>query len=167
MNSCNAQAAARSRNFREFWPQYRKIAVVCGSGNNGGDGYEFASTAMDAGYEVEVRYNNEPKTSEARKAHKAFSDRGGKLEANQFGRDCSKFDVVIDALLGIGLNRKITGQMADAINIINHTAKRVMSLDIPSGVDSDSGGLAGHAIKAATTVTFISPKVGLLVSASQ
>ena len=150
------------KKFQEYWPQFRKIAVVCGSGNNGGDGYAFASTALDAGYEVEVRYNNEPKTSEALKARKAFSDRGGKLEANQFGRDCSKFDVVIDALLGIGLNRKITGQMADAINIINHTAKRVMSLDIPSGVDSDSGGLAGHAIKAATTVTFISPKVGLL-----
>lgn len=150
------------RKFQEFWPQHRTIAVACGSGNNGGDGYEFASAALDAGYEVEVRYGKEPKTPEARKACQAYGDRGGKLAADQLGRDCSGFDVVIDALLGIGLNRKVTGQMADAIKIINQTARHVMSLDLPSGVDSDSGELAGHAIKAASTVTFISPKIGLL-----
>ncbi|MDE0309413.1 MAG: NAD(P)H-hydrate dehydratase [Acidiferrobacterales bacterium] len=146
---------------RELWPQCRKIAVLCGSGNNGGDGYVFASEALDAGMDVEVRFTNEPKTTQARTAKEKFQDRGGKLAPDRLDSGCSEFDVVIDALLGIGLNKKITGRMADAVNVVNRTSKRVMSLDVPTGVDSDSGALVGPAVVAGATVTFISPKLGL------
>ena len=148
--------------YQELWPQCRNIAIICGAGNNGGDGYEFASAALDAGFDAEVRYTNDPKTPEARMARDKYQSRGGKLVPNHFDSKCSEFDVVIDALLGIGLNKQITGRMADAVNVINQTAKRVMSLDIPTGVDSDSGSLAGPVVKADATVTFISPKLGLL-----
>ncbi len=148
--------------FRELWPQCRKIVVICGSGNNGGDGYVFASEALDAGFDVEVRFIKDPKTTDARKAREKYQNRGGRLVPERFDSECSEFDVVIDALLGIGLNKQITGRMADAVNAINRTAKRVMSLDVPTGMDSDSGTLAGPAVRADATVTFISPKIGLL-----
>ncbi len=148
--------------FRQLWPQCRNIAVICGSGNNGGDGYVFASEALGAGFDVEVRFTNEPKTMDARIAREKYQNRGGRLVPDRFDSECSEFDVVIDALLGIGLNKQIAGRMADAVNVINQTAKRVMSLDIPTGVDSDTGALAGPAVWADATVTFISPKIGLL-----
>ena len=144
--------------FQELWPQCRKIVVLCGSGNNGGDGYIFAEQARNAGLDVEVRYDNEPKTPEAQMACKSY---GGTLVANSLDKDCSEFDAVIDALLGIGLNKNVEGLLADTIKIVNETARKVMSLDVPTGVNSDTGELAGSAIKADSTVTFISPKIGL------
>lgn len=148
--------------FQELWPQCRKIAVICGAGNNGGDGYVFASEALGAGFDVEVRFASDPKTKDARMAREEYQNCGGRLVPDRFDSECSEFDVVIDALLGIGLNKQISGRMADVVNAVNQTAKRVMSLDVPTGVDSDSGALAGPAIRADTTVTFISPKIGLL-----
>ncbi len=147
--------------FQELWPQCRRITVLCGTGNNGGDGYVFASEALSAGLDVEVRFTGDPKTTDARMAREKYQNRGGKLVSDCFDSECSEFDVVIDALLGIGLNKQIDGRMADAVNAINRTAKRVMSLDVPTGVDSDSGRLVGPAVRADATVTFISPKIGL------
>ena len=144
--------------FKELWPQCRSIVVLCGSGNNGGDGYIFAEQARRAGHDVEVRCSNEPKTPEAQMACKAYK---GSPVAKSLDKDCSEFDAVIDALLGIGLNKDVEGLLADAIKVVNDTAMRVMSLDVPTGVNSDTGELAGSAIKADSTVTFISPKIGL------
>ena len=148
--------------FIEHYPETEYIAVVCGAGNNGGDGYVFANAARSEAIDVEVFYTAEPKTLVARRAYEKFRKQRGKLKPVKSVRDFSMYDAVIDAMVGIGLKNSISSELAQVIERINDTARLVVSLDVPSGIDADTGEVLGAAVKAGMTISFLCAKPGLL-----
>lgn len=145
---------------REFWPEARRVAVVCGGGNNGGDGYVVARLALDAGLTVYLYQSRSSLTSTAQEqANKVLNRKELKhFEPNDF----PPVDVVVDALLGIGIKGEVRKTAADAIEAINQQKAPVLALDLPSGLNGDTGIPASKAVKAALTITFIAVKQGLL-----
>ncbi|WP_178862105.1 NAD(P)H-hydrate dehydratase [Thiomicrorhabdus cannonii] len=147
---------------RQCYPQARKLLVLCGAGNNGGDGLIVAQLAAMAGMKVTLHLTTAPQNlhGDAAKAYR---------ELNALGIDCQAFqpsqladcDVVVDALFGIGLNRLITGEMAELVEQVNASGKPVLAIDIASGIHADTGCVLGHAIRAQHTCTFITHKPGL------
>ncbi len=143
------------------------MVVLCGSGNNGGDGYVVAKCAQAIGLEVVVVQASEPKTRDAIQVCHEFVDRGGSIITS----DTNDIEVlqsaglIIDGLFGTGLNRAPSGFYADLIRVANQASCLadcpVVALDIPSGLDSDTGFAFDPCIKAAMTVTFIGKKFGL------
>lgn len=158
------QRAGRAafRLLRKKWPQARRIAVVCGTGNNAGDGYVVARDALEAGYRVEA-FSVAPSSKlrgDALMAYSSYCDRGGAV--SPYAADVlDGFEVVVDALLGTGLDREVEGLFANAIEAINAFPGGVLALDIPSGLNADTGCRMGTAVRADQTVTFIALKRGL------
>ena len=148
---------------RRRWPDCRMLEVFCGSGNNGGDGYVLAGLALQAGFKVNVHAigDVDALTGDARISCRDFKQAGGavgKFSANlSLPGEC----VIVDALLGTGLNRQVGGDYATAIAAINAAAGRVLAVDLPSGLHADTGCAMGDAVKADATVTFIGLKCGL------
>lgn len=145
------------------YPLARRVVVVCGAGNNAGDGYVVAKLAMQAGLEVSVVSLIDPAKllDDAKMAWKdwhSLSHQLVKLSEGLLG----KADVVIDALLGTGLSRDVQGKWAETIHAINQASVAVISVDIPSGLYADTGRVAGCAIHASSTVSFIGLKKGML-----
>ncbi|MBL6985798.1 MAG: NAD(P)H-hydrate dehydratase [Methylobacter sp.] len=148
---------------KKHWPDARSIAVFCGSGNNAGDGYVIAKLGLDAGLEVCVYAvsDTEKLNGDALTAYRQYSQSDGKVLPFQTGQSFNA-DVLVDALLGTGLDRPVTGLYADAIQAINAHSSPVIAVDIPSGLNADTGNVMGCAVKAACTMTFIGLKQGLL-----
>ncbi len=144
------------------WPEVRKIAVLCGGGNNGGDGYVVARRALDARLQVQVFALSPPDQlrGDARQACEAYLAAGGRIDEGP-GVELTDFDVVVDALLGTGLDREVTGGYAEAIAAINGFSGGVLAIDIPSGLHADSGAVMGCAVEADATVSFIGLKQGM------
>lgn len=144
------------------WPEIRNLIIFCGAGNNGGDGYVIARLAHQQGINVRVYYLSEPDSlpDDSRKAHADCVAAGVQVEAYS-GQSLDEADVIVDALLGTGLQREITGEWQKAIEAINHCDKPVVSVDIPSGIHADTGQAMNIAVKADCTVTFIGLKRGL------
>ena len=143
------------------WPQAQRIVVVCGPGNNGGDGYVFARYALDSGRDVRLVHlqGHEPRSDLALRAHEDCRSRGGK--ARVFDGMLPPADLVVDALFGIGLDRAPDAEAARLIEAINlHPAPR-LALDVPSGIDVARGSAPGAAVRATRTLEFIAPKAGL------
>lgn len=144
-----------------MWPRGRVLAVVCGPGNNGGDGYVLARLARAAGWEVRLAAVTDPGALQG-DAARAWGDwraaGGGVVSLDAALEGC---DVIVDALLGTGLGRPVEGAMAEAILRINAVGVPVLSLDIPSGLGADTGAVLGRAVRARATVTFIGLKLGL------
>lgn len=151
---------------RRRWPRARRLAVVCGSGNNAGDGYVVARLARAAGWQVDV-YQIGERGRLTGDALAAFTALGGAGVAPQplAGQRLDQVDVVIDALLGIGLDREVTGAWRAAIEAINASGRPVVAIDVPSGLDADTGAVMGVAVRAALTVTLIGLKRGLFTGA--
>jgi len=148
------------------WPQARRIAVVCGAGNNGGDGYVLARLARAAGLEALVFAAAPPDklTGDARRAQEEWLATGG--SAHPFAADAlSGSDLIVDALLGIGLTGALRPDALAVIRAINAAKRPVLALDIPSGVDADSGAVREAAVRAEITVTFVGFKSGLFLGA--
>lgn len=144
------------------YPNIRSIAVFCGSGNNAGDGYIVARLALEAGMSTQV-YSVSPVEKlhgDALTAFQEYKKSNGKLIAYQEGMTCDA-ELVIDALLGTGLDRQVKGSYEEAIQTINSKPDPVVSLDIPSGLNADTGMAMGIAVYADITVTFIGLKQGL------
>ncbi|MGR8941199.1 MAG: NAD(P)H-hydrate dehydratase [Gammaproteobacteria bacterium] len=146
----------------EKWPKARTVAVFCGSGNNAGDGYVIARLAAAAGLRAEVISVGDPDKlkGDALTACRDFVQSGGAITPFQAGRRIEA-DVLVDALLGTGLDRPVTGLYAEAIAAINRAQIPVVAVDIPSGLHADTGNALGSAVKADCTVTFIGLKQGL------
>ncbi len=148
------------------WPNARTITVFCGAGNNAGDGYLIATLALQAGFNVTVYalMDSTELTGDALTASQIYQQANGVISAfsEQF---TEKPDVIVDALLGTGLNRSITGQYAKAITVINAEECPVLAVDIASGLQADTGNSMGCAVKANVTVTFIAQKQGLFTAA--
>lgn len=149
-------------HIRTVWPDARSLCVLCGGGNNGGDGYVIARLAMQAGWQVTLlSLGDVLRLQDA--AEQAFSDfmaAGGRAQA--FEGLLPIADVMVDALLGTGLDRNVGGAYADAIALLNQQDAPVVAVDIPSGLHADTGQPCGCAVEADLTVTFIGWKAGLL-----
>ena len=155
------------------WPEARRILVLCGTGNNGGDGWVLARLADKAGLECRVAVFGDPAriAGAARMAYDAWceSNRGAHVNAetlNAGDLEIGACDIVIDALTGIGLSGPARADFVELIKLVNGSAVPVVSLDVPSGVDADTGSVIGSAIQATTTMTFIAHKPGLLTGAA-
>jgi len=150
---------AAYRVLRYRFPLARRLVVYCGSGNNGGDGYVLAALAMRAGLSVRLVAVGEAKSNTARQALAGFREAGGAPEA--FDADAAPVaDVMVDALLGTGLERAPAGDYARAIEQINRSGRPVLALDIPSGLQADTGAALEPCIRAEATATFIGRKLG-------
>ncbi len=147
---------------KKKWPDARSVAVFCGSGNNAGDGYIIAKLALDAGFNVCVYVVSEPDKlkGDALAAYRQYTQADGKVMSFQAGQPVNA-DVLVDALLGTGLDRSVTGLYAEAIQAINAHSAPVIAVDIPSGLNADTGNTMGCAVNADYTVTFIGLKQGL------
>ena len=148
--------------FRKKWPDTQSVAVFCGAGNNAGDGYIIAGLALEAGLKVSVYSLSDPANlkGDALAACQSYVDAKGEIISFQ-GDEVIDVDVIVDALLGTGLDRPVTGLYALAIQIINKASARVIAVDSPSGLNADTGNVLGCAVKADCTVTFIGLKQGL------
>ncbi len=138
------------------------ILVLAGPGNNGGDAFVAATQLKAWWYKVDVVFTGDPKqlSNDARAAYQAWTDAGSTcLDAiPEHGR----WGLVIDGLFGIGLTRPLEGAYAELVNQANRLGIPILALDIPSGLNADSGHAMGPVIRAAHTVTFIALKAGLL-----
>ncbi len=166
-----AGAAAFAR-LRSRWPAAKKLLVVCGKGNNGGDGYVVARLAKDAGLEVTVAYLTDPAALVGDAAMAFAKAQLSAVDYEPFHPElCPRADLVVDAVLGIGIKGAVRPPARQAIAAINGSGKPVLALDLPSGLDADTGAIAGGenegtAIRAAATVTFLALKPGLLTGAA-
>lgn len=149
------------RELLDRWPQARRLLVICGPGNNGGDGYLLAMHALRSGRDVQVMSVDAlpPGSELAREARRVFLGAGGRVEA--FDGRLPSADLVVDALFGIGLARAPDTRMATLIDAINAHDADVFSLDAPSGIDADRGSAPGAAVRATHTLEFIARKAGL------
>jgi NAD(P)H-hydrate epimerase len=156
-------AAAAWREARRRWPRLQRIAVCCGSGNNGGDGYALARLALEEGCEVRLYQCGEvPGGASAGPAVAAWVAAGGEvLPGSPPGADEAWVpELIVDGVFGIGLTRPVSGAAAALIAAINRHPAPVLALDLPSGLDADTGQVRGVAVKADLTVSFIGHKLG-------
>lgn len=157
------RAAEASLNaLRSRWPTAMHIAIVCGGGNNGGDGYVLARYARAAGLEVSLFAAIEPKRlkGDARRAADDFLAGGG--QARPFSAAAmGSAEVLVDALLGTGARAPIAPELLAVIAAMNRSGLPILALDLPSGLDGDRGIAQGDAVRADTTITFVAPKCGL------
>jgi NAD(P)H-hydrate epimerase len=153
------------------YPLEARVVVVCGTGNNGGDGFVVARHLDARGAEVEVFLAgpSEKVTGDARINHDAFIDLGGRFQEISANDDLvalenalKRADFIVDALFGTGLDRPIEGLVARVIGAINAADRRCIALDVPSGLDADSGAPLGTCVEADETVTFGHLKIGVL-----
>src|SRR3990167_8061560 len=157
--ACAGQAAYQA--MRKRWPQAGLITVCCGNGNNGGDGYVLARQAHEEGLSVTVLCLTleHPLKGPALNAFNHAKAAGVTIQV--FDPAVSiEADVIVDALLGIGLSGEITENLKVFIDAINLAPYPVYAIDGPSGLLADSGCIAGTAVKADATITFIGRKRG-------
>ena len=136
--------------------------IVCGSGNNGGDGAAVARLlAEDKVIPDVLMIGNPEKRSPQLKAQLHALEYYGVNYISDF--DDNKYTLIIDAIFGIGLSRDIEGHTAELINKINTQSAYKLSIDISSGIDGSTGAIRGTAVKANLTVTFAAAKIGHLI----
>ncbi len=151
------------------WAGARRVAVICGAGNNAGDGYVLARLARKAGLEVRVVALVTADRLKGDAARGERDCRAAEVPIQPF--DAGALDIapgfepelVVDALLGTGLDRPAAGDFATAIERMNAAGAPVLALDIPSGLQADTGLVLGAAVRATATVTFVGLKQGLFV----
>ena len=156
---------AAYRLLRARWPEARRITLLCGAGNNGGDGYVLARLARADGLDVTLFQLGDVSRlgADAKGMLEAWLGMGGRLEA--FQELPRRSDVIVDALLGIGLERPVEGEWARAVRAVNAQRAPVLAIDIPTGLHADTGRVLGTAIRAAATLSFIGLKQGLFTGA--
>jgi hydroxyethylthiazole kinase-like uncharacterized protein yjeF len=149
-------------HLKQCWPYARRIVILVGSGNNGGDGYIVARLAKAFGWQVSVGAidPNGQLTGDARQAQQNWLAAQGTVLPWQ-DLDLLSYDVIVDALLGTGLSGTVKANFAQAIAAVNQADVPMLSIDIPSGLHGDLGYPLGHCVQADCTVTFVGKKIGL------
>ncbi len=144
------------------WPRPRQLQVLCGTGNNGGDGYLVAAMAHLRGVPVSVLQLGDPTriTGDALMAREQALAEGVSIAPFDSGAIAAD-GVLVDAMLGTGLGGDIRGVYEQAVMAVNNSGLPVMAIDIPSGLCADTGRCLGGAVRADLTVTFIGRKRGL------
>jgi len=157
---------ATSNALRQAWPDARTLCVFCGPGNNGGDGYVVARIARAQGAQVHVVAVTDPAglRGDARRAFDDFVAAGGACE-EWHPHAVRLADVIVDAMFGTGLARALDGRAAEIVHAINASNRRVVAIDIPSGLNADTGEVLGVATRADLTVTFVGRKLGFYLGA--
>ncbi|MDD4178935.1 MAG: NAD(P)H-hydrate epimerase [Candidatus Margulisbacteria bacterium] len=146
------------------------VVVVCGTGNNGGDGFVAARHLLNAGVKVKVfvigtktKLKNDPKTN-----LNILLKIGQKIKWVKTVKDLQGIErssLIIDAIFGIGLNSPVRGIYFDAINKLNNSGVPIVAVDVPSGLDANTGKVLGAAVRAKVTVTFVAAKKGFFRTA--
>jgi NAD(P)H-hydrate epimerase len=158
-------AAAAWTAAHDRWPLLCSVSVICGAGNNGGDGYEIARLAHAAGCAVRVCATSErAPQGDAAIARVAWLEVGRIEPLPPAGSDFFKAELLVDAIFGTGLARPPQGAEAVAIEAINAAragGALVLAADLPSGLQADTGAELGRSVRADLTVTFIGRKLGL------
>jgi ADP-dependent NAD(P)H-hydrate dehydratase / NAD(P)H-hydrate epimerase len=156
---------AALRYMRQRWPMAHRVVIVCGAGNNGGDGYVLGRFAQAAGLTVAVLSAVAPEklSGDARQACDDFKASGGSLRPFS-PEHLADGDVIVDALLGTGLQGEVRAEIAAVIRAINTSDQPIFALDVPSGLDGDTGMPHGETVRADCTVTFVGLKTGLFTA---
>ncbi len=144
----------------------KRVCVMAARGNNGGDGFVAARYLASWGADVKVFMpaGDEGLSEDAAANHRRFMEGGGEVVRAggiRLAQELPYSDLVIDAVFGTGFQGAAEGGLAAALEAVNDSGTPVLSVDIPSGVDAETGAVVGPAVKAARTVTFAWPKVGL------
>ncbi len=150
-----------AKSVLEFKP--KNAVIVCGSGNNGGDGIVASRFIKDAGVDARVVLMKSPDelSPDAAVNLKKLSPRGVPYSGFDGHAPFRDFDVIVDALVGTGFKGKLEGSYLEAVLEMNSSGRPVISVDIPSGLDADSGISRGVTVQAAVTVTLGCFKPGL------
>lgn len=135
-----------------------RVTIVCGPGNNGGDGFVAARILKQRGYPVRILLYGE-RSRIAGDAGQALEQWSGDVD-RWSGQSFDQTDCVIDALFGAGLSRPVTGEAAELISAINASDAEIISVDLPSGINGADGSVLGIAVNATRTVTFFRKKPG-------
>ncbi len=148
------------------WPRLGQVCILCGAGNNAGDGYVLGRRLRDAGVEVRLLSLADPAAlrGDAARAASDYRAAGGSVEAYQ-GELPAAAQLLVDALLGTGLDRSVEGPYRQAIEALNRHPAPVLAVDVPSGLHADRGTVLGAAVEACCTLTFIGLKRGLYTAA--
>lgn len=152
----------------KYFPQAQNYVVLVGVGNNAGDGYIVASLAKQAAKQVTVitAAPDKPLTGDALTAQEAWFAVGGEIAAfNQ--QIINNADIIIDGLLGTGINSDVRAPFIELIEAANNSAAPIVAIDLPSGINADTGAVQGVAIQADITVTFVGIKQGLVTGAGR
>jgi ADP-dependent NAD(P)H-hydrate dehydratase / NAD(P)H-hydrate epimerase len=159
--------AAIVRAVRVRWPRAKRLAVVCGPGNNGGDGYVAARLARQAGLDPVVFTVGKRAPAGDAAAARAECLSAGVATQDITAARLAEADAVVDALFGSGLERAVDGEWRGAVDAINAAARPVVAADVPSGLNADTGAVMGAAVRADVTVCFIGLKAGLYTGAGR
>ena len=157
MQAAGAAVAGRARTLT---PEGGRVLVLCGPGNNGGDGFVAARLLAEAGYRVELRLLGERAALKGDAALAAEAWTGPVVAATA---EVPASDLVIDALFGAGLCRDLEGTARALVEAVNRSGIPVLAVDVPSGIDGNSGAVRGVAVEASETVTFVALKPGHLL----
>jgi NAD(P)H-hydrate epimerase len=157
----NRAGAAAFDVLRQSWPAARRILVVCGAGNNGGDGYVLARLAKLQSLDVSVAALTGPERLRG-DARRAFDDcRAAAVAIGSLDlRMLANADVIVDALFGTGLDRPLDAGACSLVEHINASGKPVLAIDLPSGLHADTGAIMGAVVRATRTISFIGLKLG-------
>lgn len=149
---------------QQWFAGVRRVYVLCGAGNNGGDGFVFAQMAHLAGWQVDVGLVVAPTQVKSGPASAMLAELAslGVLPRPYDPKVCAQADLVVDALLGIGVQSILSPELLSVVASVNAFKKPVLALDVPSGLNADTGTLHGDAILATRTVTFLTHKPGLV-----
>lgn len=159
---------AAFRLLRARFPRARRIAILCGSGNNGGDGYVVARLARQTGLAVSLfTVGDQARGSAEASAARSAAMAAGVVPTQFSDNALAHTDVIVDALLGIGVDRPVTGVWRTAVDAMNASGKPVLAIDIPSGLNADTGAAMGAVVRANVTSSFIGLKAGLFTAAGR
>lgn len=155
-------ALATATVIKEKIEKIDSILAICGTGNNGGDGIAIARILHEWGYNIEILFvGNEENVSDETKVQ---LDIARKTEIKILNNtQIEEYNIIVDAIFGIGLNRQVQGVYYSIIHEINEYKKRVFSVDIPSGIHSETGKVMNIAIRANETITFGWKKTGIVL----
>ncbi|MBL8471090.1 MAG: NAD(P)H-hydrate dehydratase [Rhodocyclaceae bacterium] len=156
-----AGAAASFEALRMLAGRGGRVLVACGPGNNGGDGFVVARQLRQSGFDVVAAFAADPArlSADAAQAYSAWRSTGGEIVSDLAA---GTYALLIDAIFGIGLMRPVQGIYATWIKRMNAMGLPVLAIDVPSGLDSDTGRTLGVAVRAQHTATMIALKPGLL-----
>jgi len=149
------------------------VVIFCGQGNNGGDGLGVARHLHNCGMDVTIIFIGDPlllkddartnyNIAEKLQIPKIILNKDALID-DQIATLIEKSDLIVDAIFGTGLSKPVSGIFNDLIDLINFYGKYILAIDIPSGIDSETGAIMGNAVKAHKTVTLALPKIGLYV----
>ena len=164
----NAAIACVRELEKDFDIKTKRVAIFCGKGNNGGDGLAIARHLYNMGVDVYVYLvNGNGFSGDAKINYDIINAMDIPVDTiadtEGFEYIIRSYDIVVDAILGTGISGSVRGNAFDIIRLINENSKYILSVDVPSGIDSDSGAICGICVNADKTVTFAAYKVGMFM----